>query len=220
MSLRQVRACAVLKPHDSSSSLACSIRLTGAVRFATRIAFSIMLPLLFGMDQQSAAAGTNGTWTGTVSGGLWSNSLNWLNSVVADGVDSSADFSALDITSDLSIGLDSARTIGNLYFGDTWPSNNWTLGNNGNSANVLTMAVSGGAPTIAVVNQATSISAVLSGTSGFTKTGVGSLALSATAANTFSGVTTSARRARSGPAVWSCMLAVKSSAMGPLFPSP
>lgn len=98
------------------------------------------------------------------------NAQNWLNGVIADRTDATADFSTLDITSDVSLSLDTPRTIGELIFGDTTPSNNWTVTNNGSNSNVLTLAVSSGTPTIDVVNQTATISAVLAGAAGFTKT--------------------------------------------------
>ena len=87
-----------------------------------------------------------------------------------------ADFSTLNITADDTVHLDSARTIGGLKFGDTTPSNNWILDNNGNAANVLTLAVSSGSPTITVNNDTATMNLALAGTQGFTK-GAGELLL-------------------------------------------
>src|SRR5206468_4152473 len=98
-----------------------------------------------------------------------------------------ADFSTLDLTADNTVHLSSARTLGGLLFGDTTPSNNWILDNNGTAANTLTLSTSTGTPTITVNNQTATISAVLAGTQGFTKSGNGILAL--TGSNTYSGAT-------------------------------
>src|SRR5690349_19861479 len=75
---------------------------TPLVRFRRR-AFSIPLTALFFVSlllinyrPSRALAGTNGTWTNTASGGLWSNTGNWSGGVVADGTGSTADFSTLD----------------------------------------------------------------------------------------------------------------------------
>src|SRR5207248_1491611 len=65
-----------------------------------------------------ALAATNGTWTNTTSGGLWSDGTNWSGSIIADGQDGIADFSTLNITADDTVHLDSARTIGSLLFAD------------------------------------------------------------------------------------------------------
>src|SRR5438128_2143236 len=73
----------------------------------------------------------SGTWTQTTSGGLWSDITNWNSGSgpIADGLDSTADFSTIDITADDTVHLDSVRTIGNLIFGDTDTSTpaNWIL---------------------------------------------------------------------------------------------
>src|SRR5690349_17429421 len=118
----------------------------------------------------SAALGTDGTWTNT-SGGTWSTSGNWSAGVVANGIDSTADFSTLNITGNPTVTLDTARTVGNLIFGDAvTPSNDWTL-----ASNTLTLDLSSGAPTINVVNRTATISSVVATNDGFTKTGAGTL---------------------------------------------
>ncbi len=131
------------------------------------------------------ALAINGTWIDTTSGGLWSVASDWASGTIANGTDGIADFSTLNITSDNTVHLDTARTIGQLKFGDTTPSNNWILDNNGNAADVLTLAVSTGTPTITVNNNMATISAVLAGTQGFSKSGTGVLVFSG--ANTFTG---------------------------------
>jgi autotransporter-associated beta strand protein len=137
----------------------------------------------------SANSGTTYTWTNPASGGAWSNGANWSAGAIADGADNSADFSSLDIAADNTVHLDSSRTIGNLVFGDTMPSNNWTIDNNANSANALTLLLtSANTPRITVNNQTATISAVLAGNQGFMKLGAGTLVLSG--ANTVSGAAT------------------------------
>ncbi len=132
------------------------------------------------------------SWSSTTAG-TWSNAANWTGGNVADGSGSTADFSNVNITADPTvIHLDSARTIGNLIFGDTDTSSaaGWLLDNNGTVANILTLA--GGTPSITVntlgASKAATISAVIAGTSGFTKAGAGQLTL--TGSNTYTGVTT------------------------------
>ena len=120
---------------------------------------------------------TNGTWTDATSGGLWSAGGNWSSGTIANGTGGIADFSTLNITSDNTVHLDTPRTIGQLNFGDTVLSNNWILDNNGNLANVLTLGVSSGSPTITVYNELVTINAVVAGTEGFTKAGGGVLLL-------------------------------------------
>jgi rhamnogalacturonan endolyase len=131
----------------------------------------------------------DGTWIRTDSGGRWSEALNWLNAVVADGDSHSADFGTLDLTATSSVRLDSPRTINSIRFGDTdiaTPAG-WLLDNNGNAANTLTLG--GAAPTITVdelgSDASATIAASLAGTGGVTKAGDGPLVL--TAANPLTG---------------------------------
>ena len=136
----------------------------------------------------------NGSWS-FLGNGSWSVASNWAGGVVANGASGIADFSKLDITSDTTVSLDSPRTIGQMLFADTAQSNNWTLDNAGNSANILTLNNGASQPVITVggtatgvTGQLTTISAVIAGTNGFIKTGSGALQL--TGSNTFTGQVT------------------------------
>jgi autotransporter-associated beta strand protein len=130
---------------------------------------------------------TNGTWTNAASNSAWSTTTNWSGGLVADGVDAIADFSTLDIAANRTVNLGASRSIGTLIFGDAiTPSNNWTLANGTGGPWTLTLATSSGSPAIQVVNQTATVSALLGGTQGFSKTGAGALTLS-NAANTLSG---------------------------------
>ena len=115
------------------------------------------------------AAAVSGTWTADASGN-WSDSNNWFGGNVADGDGNTADFSTINLTADRTITLDAPHTISILKFGDTAPDHNWTLA----GANTLTL---GTAPVINVANQTATISAVIAGTAGLTKTGLGTLTL-------------------------------------------
>lgn len=120
----------------------------------------------------------NGTFT-NLAGGSWANSANWNNAIIADGADSTADLSTLDLTAVATVTLDGARTIGNLTFGDTSPDNNWsvTTGTGG----PLTLAVSSGIPTLTANNGSNNISAVLGSTltaASIVKAGAGTIRLS------------------------------------------
>ena len=132
------------------------------------------------------AGGTNGTWNVAASG-YWSVAGNWSNGIPDGGY--SADFSTLDITSDITVHLDSPRTVGNLVFGDPVPATaaGWILDNNSSAGNILTLT---GAITVNPLGtgKAATISAAISGPAGLTKAGTGPLKLSG--ANTFSGGTT------------------------------
>ncbi|MGN6642674.1 MAG: beta strand repeat-containing protein, partial [Verrucomicrobiota bacterium] len=141
----------------------------------------LILPLTLLLPTLGDAA--DGTWTNP-AGGSWANGANWAGTVIADGLDSTARFSSLNITADATVTLDGARTVGGLEFGDaTTASHNWLL--NTGSGDPLTLTVSSGIPTIAVTNRVAVINAVLAGTNGFQKTGSGAVLL--TAANTFTG---------------------------------
>ena len=133
---------------------------------------------------------TTATWTDTATPATWDTAANWLNSIVGTGSGNTADFNTVDIPADTTVNLNSARTIGNLIFGDLDSSGaSWTLANNGTAAHKLILA--GTTPTVTVNNLGTTgkttISAVVDGSAGLTKSGVGTLAL--TGANTYSGGT-------------------------------
>ena len=124
------------------------------------------------------------TWTNLVGGnggGTWGLAANWSGGI-PNGTDAVADFSTLNLTADSTVTNDTARTVGSLLFGDTVPGNNWNLTGSG-----LTLAVSSGMPSVNVINQTATLSTVLGGTQGFTKSGAGTLALNGT--ENYSGTT-------------------------------
>ncbi len=139
----------------------------------------------------TSAHAANGTWTGTTSPGLWSDTTNWSSSTIADGAGSTADFSTLDLPDGLFItALDTPRTLGSLTFGDTdtATAGSWLVDNNIDPLNILTLS---GTPTITVNALGTAataeISAEIAGTEGLVKAGVGTFTLSGL--NTYSGTT-------------------------------
>jgi autotransporter-associated beta strand protein len=134
--------------------------------------FSTSIVGLFTTQVPQANSGS-GTWD-VDSNGLWSNNTNWLNGVIADGPGNTADFSTLNITGDRTVTLDTSRTIGSLRFGNPSGTQNWTVSSSGS---VLTL--SAGAPSIVVNQNIATLSVPLAGTNGFTKTGPGTLVLSA-----------------------------------------
>jgi autotransporter-associated beta strand protein len=133
----------------------------------------------------TVAAASTARWTNDASS-VWSAATNWLNGNVANGTDSTADFSSIHITADRTVTLDASRSIGNLIFGNTSGAQNWSLNASGGS--VLTLAVSSGAPVITVTNNSASIGLSLAGTSGLTKSGAGTLILNGV--NSYTGTTT------------------------------
>ncbi len=118
------------------------------------------------------ALGADGTWT-NLAGGVWSTTGNWDGGTVADGTNAVADFSTLNLSANAVVNNDATRTVGQLRFGDTTPSHNWSLENS-----ALTLAVISGTPAITVNNQTATISLVLQGTQGFVKQGSGTLKIS------------------------------------------
>ncbi|HEX7261685.1 MAG TPA: tandem-95 repeat protein, partial [Luteolibacter sp.] len=160
---------------DSGSTNHFTVQITDTGELSSQATLNISVRVMSG----------NGTWT-NANGGTWTSAGNWNGGLIAGGVDKAADFSTLNLTADASVTLDGASTVGLLMFGDTTPSNNWALspGNGGS----LTLAVSTGSPSIHVVNQSATISAVLAGSQGLQKNGSGGLALAG--ANTYVGVTT------------------------------
>ncbi|MGC4033457.1 MAG: BNR-4 repeat-containing protein [Tepidisphaeraceae bacterium] len=128
--------------------------------------------------------GNNGQWTNT-AGGTWTTAGNWNEGRTADGMSFLADFASLDITGTQTVSLaGGTRKLGFLTFGDTntATSGSWTLGNG-------TLNLDGGviSPIVNVKNGSATISAVLAGTQGVMKAGVGTLTVSGT--NTYTGDT-------------------------------
>ncbi len=158
--------------------------LPTATQFASvlLVAFSIVI-----LEASRLVAGTSGTWIS--SGGIWSSTVNWSGGIVADGVDGAADFSTLNITANQTVVLDTSRSIGSLEFGDTTPSNDWSLG--GNSGSFLTFGVSSGNPLITVVNRTATIGVPLGGAT-VSKDGAGTLVLNGTSDDTGLGLVVNA----------------------------
>ena len=157
---------------------------------SNRIKPVLLLAALAGLALSTAQAQTSGTWTNLVTGGLWSATTNWLNGSVADGSGATADFSTLDITNNQTVHLDASHTLTTLLFGDTATNTpaSWTLDDNTNAGvNVLTLAGAGAGVTVNPLGgtSTATISALITGTDGLTKTGNGILVLSG--ANTYSG---------------------------------
>jgi autotransporter-associated beta strand protein len=123
--------------------------------------------------------GQSSTWI-TDGDANWNDTANWLNGTIATGSGNTANLTA-ELTGNRIITLGENRTIGNITFTDgTTSSNNLSI-----AGNTLTLA--GTTPTINVTqsDRSLTISSAVTGTSGFTKTGSGMLAL--TSANSIGG---------------------------------
>ncbi len=129
----------------------------------------------------TAMTTTSGVWTNT-AGGLWNTAANWTNHAVAYGAGSTADFSKVNLTSDSTVTLDAPLIIGNLIFGNTDanPAANWTITDNSAGYG---LQLAGASPTITVNNlgagESATITPTISGSASLTKTGPGTLTLSA-----------------------------------------
>jgi autotransporter-associated beta strand protein len=149
----------------------------------------LTFPGLGGNAQQITAsllppASANGVWIADADGN-WSDADNWSGGIIAAGGGYTADFSTVSLTADHTITLDASRSIGTLRFGDSSGGRNWVLASTGAAA--LTLDSGSTTPPSVVVNQNTAtLQAPLAGANGFTKSGPGTLVLSA--ANSLSGI--------------------------------
>ena len=156
---------------------------TTCMRIATRLIRLASLLALAGALPPITARGGTGTWINP-AGGSWTNTANWNGGVIADGSGGTAGFNTLTLPADATVTLDSARTIGNLAFGDLAAApHNWTLNPGGGSA--LTLA--GSLPTITVSGAAATLNVALAGSAGLAKAGAGRLVLGGL--NTYTGTT-------------------------------
>ena len=174
-------------PTTSSSVYSTPITLTGPATTTIRTiaAKSGFVTTSVVSSTYVMIAGSTATWINS-AGGSWPTLTNWQSSALGTGPGITADFGTLNLTADATVTLDGARTLGNLVFADTTPDFNWIV--NPGSGGPLTLAVTSGSPTITVTNQNATIAMPLAGTQGLTKTGNGTLILTAT--NTYTGGTT------------------------------
>jgi fibronectin-binding autotransporter adhesin len=93
----------------------------------------------------------DGTWI-VDADGHWSDAGNWSNSIIADGANSTANFTT---SQPQTIALDISRTIGNLNFLGGDSVSPWQLNSVG--ASILTLARTGEIPTIDVLPNAAAI---------------------------------------------------------------
>lgn len=119
------------------------------------------------------------TWV-VDANGLWSDAANWLNEVSPNSSGAPVDFT-LPQSGDTTVTLDGPRTAGSLNFANS-NGFNWTVAPSGGAVLTLARAIT---PSVNVSDITATISAVIAGSQGLSKTGSGTLAL--TAANTFLG---------------------------------
>jgi autotransporter-associated beta strand protein len=69
----------------------------------------------------------SGIWNKDGPFGDWSLPANWSGGIIADGAGNAAHFDMFNLTADINVTLDSSRTIGQLYIGDTDGTNHYTF---------------------------------------------------------------------------------------------
>lgn len=84
-----------------------------------RIPILILFAAVFitALGHSGAARAQNGTWN-VDADGFWSDTNNWLGGIIADGAGNKADFSAVPITAERNVLLDTSRTLGSLNIGE------------------------------------------------------------------------------------------------------
>lgn len=142
---------------------------------ATRVALAMLVTIF----TSGTLFGQSGTWTSAAPGDYFT-APNWQGGTVASGVGNTADFSTVDLTSDITVTVDSALTIGGLNFADANPANGTGIYDFfTTNASVITLDNSGSAPLINVGSFTPGafddvfIGNNLAGASGFNKTGSG-----------------------------------------------
>jgi hypothetical protein len=95
-----------------------------------------------------SAPTASGTWIGNASGN-WGTASNWQGGVVADGAGNDADFDGLNITTDVTVTLDTSRTIGELYIGDTDGTHRYSI----NPAGITALTFDSGTDVPAILQQ-------------------------------------------------------------------
>jgi autotransporter-associated beta strand protein len=151
----------------SARSVSCGL-------FAT-VCLSVLTPQLHAVDI---------LWTGTLTAGPypWSTATNWTGSAVPDTNTERGDL-RVDWTAAPIFNLTAATTVNGILADDAGTGTDviLTLANGGAAANTLTLA--GTTPVIQVDGSSLTVSAVVAGSTAWSKTGAGSMVLSG--ANTF-----------------------------------
>lgn len=131
-----------------------------------------------GLFAPAPARAASGTWitTNATADLNWSTVANWKDGIIADGAGASAIFTA-NLTNAITVTNDVARTIGGLNLTDSGsPYFGWILA----GPATLTLEAATGVPTALVGNAASTVTAPLAGTQGFTKSGNNALRLEGT----------------------------------------
>jgi fibronectin-binding autotransporter adhesin len=117
-------------PDSKNRTLLNFMRIEISAR-ALRFRFALVSLAAAFLAMIGSVFAASGTWTNT-AGGNWSTATNWSGGTIADGATFTGDFSTLDITSNITVTIDTtSRTLGILDIGDTNGSNSYTLTNSG-----------------------------------------------------------------------------------------
>ena len=92
----------------------------------SRLSFSASEFVGSGGPSSPSAVTATGSWTSGVSGN-WGTSANWSGGIIADGAGNDAHFDTLNISNAVTVTLDTSRTIGNLFIGDTDGTHSYTI---------------------------------------------------------------------------------------------
>ncbi len=158
------------------------MKITASHLYSSLLAAAVLAAML---SSQQISRAADGRWLGVT--GNWSAPGTWFGGEIADDTDFTALFTGVNITANQTITVDTARTIGNLTFtDDPTSSNNLIIA----GANPLTLDVTAGAPVVNVTQIARSvtISTVIAGDDGISKSGTGMLILSGI--NNYTGTST------------------------------
>ncbi len=143
------------------------LTVTDAAGATDSIVLKLTLPLVMG----------SGVWN-TDASGSWGTTTNWTAAFPANGRGRNADFSTVNLSTDRTVTLDAARTLGGLVFGDTTGSENQTIATTAGAALTLNTGTSS-APSIQVKQNTATLNLPLAGSSGLVKDGAGALVLGA-----------------------------------------
>lgn len=80
-----------------------------------------------------SAVTASGTWISNASGN-WGTTSNWSGGIVADGAGNAANFNTVNLTTNVTVTLDTSRTIGSVFIGDTDATHRYTIASSGGSS--------------------------------------------------------------------------------------
>src|SRR5437764_979893 len=118
-----------------------------SARFGSRAILAIVVAMAFAASASESRA-QSGSWSqnGLASPYAWSLASNWSGGIIADGMDNTATFATAGLQGPLTIDMDTARTLGNLFFDNPTNANSWTI--TSSTAQAMTLQTTTGTPTV------------------------------------------------------------------------